>query len=138
MGKYVVKQAVIRQVKSMSMSCDPVGNLLLAKFACDGGKDACVFLPASIAFWLLDHMPVNQDPALQAPIRMPQINQQDWDDPATPRALSVQCKQFPDAVRMTLELDSKAGLTVLLNRANVELMRQMMEHYRKDLIDLDA
>jgi hypothetical protein len=138
LGKFVVKQAVIRQVKSMSMSCDPVGNLLLAKFSCEGGKDACVFIPASIVFWLLAHIPVNQDPMLQPPPNMPQIFQQDWDNPDTQRAVSVQCKQFSDAIRMAFELERKPGLTVLLNRSNVELMRQMMENYRKDLIDLDA
>jgi hypothetical protein len=138
LGKFVVKQAVIRQVKSMSMSCDPVGNLLLAKFSCDGGKDASVFLPASIIFWLLEHIPVNQDPMLQPPPAMPQITQQDWDSPDTARALSVQCKQFADAIRMTFELETRASLMVLLNRSNVELMRQMMENYRPDLMDLDA
>ena len=133
-----MKQAVIRQVKSMSMSCDTVGNLLLVKFAFTSGKDSSVFMPAAIVFWLLEHMPVNQDPTLQAPVGAPPIYQDDWDDAATPRALSVQCKQFPDAMRMSLQLDRKAGLTVLLDRANVELMRQIMGHYRKDLIDLDA
>jgi hypothetical protein len=120
------------------MSCDPVGNLLLVKFACNGGKDAIVFVPASIVFWLLRHLPVNQDPNLQQPPPPPPIHQQDWDDVVNPRALSVQCKQFNDAIRMTFELDRKPGLTVLLDRANVELMRQIMEHYRADLFDLDA
>jgi hypothetical protein len=122
----------------MSMSCDPVGNLLLAKFAFHGGKDSCVFIPASIVFWLLEHMPVNQDPNLQQPPGPPQIIQQDWDDFTTPRALNVQCKQFQDAIRMALELDRKPGLTILMDRANVELMRQIMGYYRKDLINLDA
>ena len=138
LGNFVVKQAVIRQVKSMSMSCDQIGNLLLAKFSFQGGKDACVLVPASIVFWLLNHLPVNQDPSLQPPRGIPQISQQDWDDYSNPRALSVQCKQFPDAIRMTFEFDQRAALTVLLDRANVELLRQMMENYRKDLIDLDA
>jgi hypothetical protein len=133
-----VKQAVIRQVKSMSMSCDPVGNLLLVKFSYHAGKDSSVFVPASIVFWLLEHIPVNQDPDLQQPMGPPQILQQDWDDVATPRALSVQVKQFPNAIRMTMELDRKQGLTILLDRGNVELMRQVMGHYRKDLINLEA
>lgn len=137
-GKYLVKQAVIRQVKSMSMSCDTVGNLLLVKFSYAVGKDSSVLVPASIVFWLLDHMPVNQDPELQQPMGAPQIFQQDWDDRTTPRALSVQCKQFPDAIRITMELDRKPGLTVLLDRGNVELMRQIMAHYHSDLINLDA
>ncbi|CUI04634.1 hypothetical protein [Massilia antarctica] len=131
-----MKQAVIRQVKSMYLSCDPIGNLLLAKFAFEGGKDACVFLPASVVFWLLAHLPVNQDPELLPPPNLPHVLPEDWDDVVNPRVLSVQCKQFDDAIRMTMELDRTAKLTVLLNRANVELMRQMMEGYRGDLMDL--
>jgi hypothetical protein len=122
----------------MAMSCDPVGNLLLAKFSCEGGKDACVFIPASIVYWLLAHLPVNQDPTLKQPPAPPQITQDDWYDPAIPRALSVNCKQFPDAIRMSLELDRKPGLTILLNRSNVEMMRQIFGHYSTDLINLDA
>jgi hypothetical protein len=136
--EFVVKQPVIREVKSLYMSCDRIGNLLLAKFAYQGAKDSCVFIPASIVFWLLEHMPVNQDPALRAPPVLPQIFQEDWDDMATPRVLSVQCKQFQDAIRMTMELDRKPNLTVLLDRSNIELMRQMMMSYSKDLINLDA
>ena len=134
----MVKQAVIRQVKSLSMSCDQVGNLLLVKFVFEGGKHACIIVPASIVFWLLRHLPVNQDPSLQAPRGIPQITQQDWDDHTTPRALSVQCKQFPQSIRMTFEIDHRTGLTVLLDRSNVELMRLMMENYRGELMDLDA
>lgn len=131
-----MKQAVIRQVKSMYLSCDPIGNLLLAKFSFEGGKDACVFIPASVVFWLLAHLPVNQDPELLPPPNLPRIYQEDWDDVVNPRVLSVQCKQFDDAIRMTMELDRASNLTVILNRANVELMRQMMEGYRGDLMDL--
>jgi hypothetical protein len=134
----VVKQAVIRQVKSMSMSCDPVGNLLLVKFSYHGASESAVFMPASVVFWLLEHMPVNQDPNLLQPPAPPHILQQDWDDRVTPRALSVQCKQFSDAIRMTMELDRKPGLTILLDRSNVELMRQVMGHFQGDLIDLEA
>ena len=134
----VVKQAVICQVTSLAMSCDSVGNLLLAKFSCQGAKDISVFIPASIVFWLLDHVPVNQDPSLRAPLGVTRITQQDWDADGIPRALSVNCKQLAQALRMTFELDRKVPLTVLLDRANVELMRQMMENYRKDLINLDA
>ena len=119
------------------MSCDTVGNLLMAKFSCQGAKDSCVFIPASIVFWLLEHMPVNQDPILRPPSAMPPITQQDWDSD-NPRAFSVQCKQFAESIRMTLELDRKPDLTVLLDRANVELMRQIMAHYSADLINLDA
>ncbi len=120
------------------MSCDQVGNLLLIKFSCHGARDAAVFMPASIVFWLLRHLPVNQDPGLQQPPTPPQIVGEDWDEAVTPRALSVNCKQFNDSIRMTIELDRKQGMTVLLDRSNVELMRQVMEHYRGDLIDLDA
>ncbi len=134
----MVKQAVIRQVKSMSMSCDPVGNLLLAKFSYQGGKDSCVFIPASIIFWLLRHMPVNQDPNLKQPPSPPQITQEDWDYEQNPRALTVNCKQLADSLRMAFELDVKPDLTVVLDRANVELMRQILGHYSTDLIDLDA
>jgi hypothetical protein len=120
----------------MYLSCDPIGNLLLAKFSFEGGKDACVFIPASVVFWLLAHLPVNQDPELLPPPNLPRIHQEDWDDVVNPRVLSVQCKQFDDAIRMTMELDRASNLTVILNRANVELMRQMMEGYRGDLMDL--
>ncbi|NHZ66173.1 hypothetical protein F1735_28430 [Massilia sp. CCM 8694] len=120
----------------MYLSCDPIGNLLLAKFSFEGGKDACVFIPASVVFWLLAHLPVNQDPELLPPPNLPRIYQEDWDDVVNPRVLSVQCKQFDDAIRMTMELDRASNLTVILNRANVELMRQMMEGYRGDLMDL--
>lgn len=133
-----MKPAVIRQVKSMSMSCDRVGNLLLAKFSAHGAPDACVFIPASIVFWLLRHLPVNQDPNLQAPPAPPQITQWDWDSGATPNALSVICKELPGKLRMTFNLDRKPDLTVVLDRSNVELMRQIMMVYRNDLIDLDA
>ena len=131
-----MKQPVIRQVKSLNLSCDQVGNLLLAKFAYQGSKDSCVFMPASVVFWLLQHLPVNQDPNLRAPEPRPQVVEQDWDDATTPRVLSVQCKQFADAIRMTFELDRKPDLMVLLNRANVELLRQMMQAYRGNLMDL--
>jgi hypothetical protein len=137
----VVKQAVIREVRSMQMSCDRVGNLLLARFAFTGSsKDALVYIPASIVFWLLEHMPVNQDPRLLPPPMIPSISQDEWNAYDTPRALAVQCKQFADALRMSFELDNrKEKLTVLMNRSNVELLRQMMAAYAKaDLVNLDA
>jgi len=133
-----VKSAVIRQVKSMSMSCDRVGNLLLTKFSAHGASDVCVFVPASIVFWLLKHLPVNQDPALQPPPSPPQITQMDWDSPNTPHAATVNCKVLPGRISMTFALDRKPDLTVVLDRNNVELMRQIMLAYSKDLIDLDA
>lgn len=133
-----MKSAVIRQVKSMSMSCDRVGNLLLTKFSAHGASDVAIFVPASIVFWLLKHLPVNQDPALQPPPPGPEITQWDWDHPNIPRAFTVQCKVLPGKISMTYNLDRKPDLTVVLDRSNVELMRQIMLAYSKDLIDLDA
>ena len=134
----VVKPALIRQVKSMSMACDPVGNLLLAKFSYLEGKPSCLILPSAMVFWLLEHMPVNTDPNLRQPPAPPQLTQYDWDDPATPRALTVKCKDFPQAIRMSFELDRNPGLVLLLDPSNVELMRQIMAHYHADLMNLDA
>lgn len=133
-----MKSPVIREVKSLTMSCDRIGNLLLAKFAYKGAKESCVLVPASIVFWLLKHLPMNQDPNLMPPPVLPRIEQHDWDNPELPRAHSLQCKQFHDAIRMTFKLERGPDLIVLLNRSNVELMRQMMLAYTKDLIDLDA
>jgi hypothetical protein len=121
----------------MSMQCDKVGNLLLTKFSCVGASDVAVFVPASIVFWLIKHLPVNQDPALQPPPPGPQIVQSDWDI-NLPRALTVQCKVLPGKISMTYNLDRKPDLTVVLDRGNVELMRQVMLAYAGDLIDLDA
>jgi hypothetical protein len=127
----------IREVRSMTMSCDPVGNLLLLKMAFNGGKEACVYLPAHIVFWLLKHLPVNQDPNLPPPPELPQVYAQDWDDNFTPRVFTVQCKQFADAIRMTIEFDDqRPDLPVLMNRTNVELMRQFMMTYKDSLMDL--
>lgn len=133
----VANKAVIREVKCLTMSVDPVGNVVLVKFIFTNDKYACVFLPAHIVFWMLDHFPVNQDPNLPAPPPLPQVYREDWDDQVTPRVLTVQCKQFADAIRMELELDRKPDqLQVLLNRTNVEVMRQFMQNYRGDLMDL--
>ncbi len=132
----MAKQAVIREVKSMVLSCDKVGNVLLIKFSMLSGGDACVIMPAHIVFWLLEHIPVNQDPKLPHPAPYPVIYNEDWDERRTPRILTVQCKQFADAIRMDLELDRKPDLSVLLNRTNVELLRQFLENYRGSLMDL--
>jgi hypothetical protein len=132
----VAKKAAIREVKSMAMSCDPVGNVLLVKFSFIGGKDSCAFLPAHIVFWLLEHFPVNQDPKLPGPAPFPQVMAEDWDDVATPRIDSIQCKQFADAIRMTIQFEGREDLVVLMNRTNVELMRQFMLSYRPSLMDL--
>ena len=135
----MVKEAVIRQVKSMSMSCDRVGNSLLAKFSTEGASDVCLHIPATIVFWLLKHMPVNQDPNLQPPAApSPQVSQQDWDNPANPHALTLNCRELPGKLRMAFNLDRTPNLVLLLDRSNVELMRQIMGHYSRDLIDLDA
>ena len=133
-----MKQVVIRQVKSLSMSCDKIGNLLLAKFSSQGASDTMIQIPASIVFWLLKHLPVNQDPNLAAPSHGPQITQADWDSRTVPIAHRVDAKEFRDAIRLTFILNAKQDLTVVLNRSNVELLRQIMLHYRTDLIDLDA
>lgn len=121
----------------MYIACDPVGNLLLIKFSCVGANDISVFIPASICFWLLEHLPVNQDPNLKAPPEAPALNPQDWYDNVTPRALSVQCKQFADGLRITFETPAKPYLTVLLDRSNVELLRQFLMGYAPRLIKLD-
>jgi len=133
-----VKPAVIRQVKSLSMSCDRVGNLLLTKFSTIGASDVAVHIPANVVFWLLKHLPVNQDPRLKAPPAGPGIGQADWENPTTPRVMYVNCKELPGMIRMTFALETKPDLTVVLDRGNVELMRQIMAMYAKDLIDLDA
>lgn len=130
--------AVIRQVKSQAMSCDRVGNLLLAKFSAINAPDVSLLIPANIVFWLLRHLPVNQDPRLQPPPAPPQINQFDWDRPNIPRAQSVQCRELPGILRMTFQADNAPDLTLVLDRSNVEMMRQIMAAYSKDLIDLDA
>ena len=133
-----MKEAVIREVKSMSMSCDRVGNSLLAKFSTQGASDICLHIPASIVFWLLKHMPVNQDPRLQPPPAGPRITQQDWQNPNNPRALSLSCRELPGKLRMAFNLDREPNLVLVLDRSNVELLRQIMANYSRDLIDLDA
>jgi hypothetical protein len=136
--KFVVKSAVIRQVKSMSMSCDRVGNLLLAKFSAHAASDVCVFIPASIVFFLIKNMPVNQDPHLQPPPAPTPVTAADWQSPNVPSALTVRVNVLPGKLSMTFNLDRKPDLTVILDRSNVELMRQILVHYSQDLIDLDA
>jgi hypothetical protein len=122
----------------MAMSCDRVGNLLLAKFSAQGANDTCFVIPASIVFFLIKHLPVNQDPTLQPPPPGPQITQWDWDSPNIPRAATVNCKVLPGKISMTFDLDHKPDLTLVLDRSNVELMRQILLAYSGDLIDLEA
>jgi hypothetical protein len=122
----------------MSMSCDRVGNLLLAKFSAQGANDTCIVIPASIVFFLIKHLPVNQDPGLLPPPAGPQITQWDWDLQNLPRANTVSCKVLPGKISMTFNLDRKPDLTLVLDRSNVELMRQILLAYSQDLIDLEA
>ena len=119
------------------MSCDRVGNLLLAKFSAHGASDVAVHIPASIVFFLIKNMPVNQDPSLQPP-PPPQIGPEDWHNPNVPNASTVRVNVLPGKLSMTFNLDRKPDLTVILDRSNVELMRQILVHYANDLIDLDA
>ncbi|KQQ97595.1 hypothetical protein [Massilia sp. Leaf139] len=120
------------------MSCDRVGNSLLAKFSTQGANDVCLHIPATIVFWLLKHMPVNQDPTLQPPSSPPpQITQYDWQNPANPRALTLNCRELPGKLRMQFNLE-RGSLVLVLDRSNVELMRQIMAMYTAELIDLDA
>ena len=133
-----MKEVVIRQVKSLSMSCDRVGNSLLAKFSAHGAGDVCLHIPASIVFWLNKHLPVNQDPRLQPPPAPPQIGQADWENPNNPRAISLNCRELPGKLRMQFNLDRKPDLVLVLDRGNVELLRQILIMYSRELIDLDA
>ena len=133
-----MKEAVIRQVKSMSMSCDRVGNSLLAKFSTQGATDVGLHIPATLVFWLLKHLPVNQDPTLQVPPTPPEITQRDWDNPNIPRALTLNCRELPGKLRMAFNLDREPNLVLVLDRGNVELMRQILALYSRELIDLDA
>ena len=120
------------------MSCDRVGNLLLVKFSAHGASDTVIYVPASIVFFLIKHMPVNQDPSLQPPPPPPPIGPQDWQHPNVPTASTVRVNVLPGKLSMTFNLDRKPDLTVILDRSNVELMRQILVHYSNDLIDLDA
>jgi hypothetical protein len=105
-----VKSAVIRQVKSMAMSCDRVGNLLLAKFSAQGANDTLVIIPASIVFFLIKHLPVNQDPHLQPPPPVPR-SPSGIGTARTCRAPLRQCKVLPGKISMTFTLDRKPDLT---------------------------
>ncbi|MGX4644226.1 hypothetical protein [Massilia sp. SYSU DXS3249] len=120
------------------MSCDRVGNSLLAKFSTQGASDIGLHIPASIVFWLLKHLPVNQDPSLQPPPAPPEITQQDWNNPYFPRAQTLNCRELPGKLRMAFDLDREPNLVLVLDRSNVELMRQILVLYSRELIDLDA
>jgi len=133
-----VKQEVIRQVKSLAMSCDKVGNSLLAKFSTQGASDVGLHIPASIVFWLLKHLPVNQDPTLQPPPAPPVITEQDWRNPGNPRAVYIKCRELPGKLRMAFTVERGPEMVLILDRSNVELMRQIMVVYSRELIDLEA
>ncbi|WP_313703295.1 hypothetical protein [Massilia sp.] len=120
------------------MSCDRVGNTLLAKFSTQGASDVCLHIPANIVFWLIKHLPVNQDPTLQAPPPPPQVTQFDWQNPNNPKAISLNCRELPGKLRMAFNLDRKPNLVLVLDRSNVELLRQILVMYSRELIDLDA
>ena len=135
----MAKEAVIRQVKNMSMSCDRVGNSLLAKFSTEGASDVALHIPATIVFWLLKHLPANQDPSLQPPPSAPpQITQRDWDNRAIPRAQTLSCRELPGKLRMAFHVEGMPDLVLVLDRSNVELMRQILIMYSRELIDLEG
>ena len=133
-----MKHELIRQVKSLAMSCDKVGNTLLVKFSNQGAPDLGLHMPASIVFWLIKHLPVNQDPNLQPPPAPPAITEQDWQNPSYQRALYLNCRELPGKLRMAFTMEQGPDLVVILDRSNVELMRQILAMYSRDLIDLDA
>ena len=119
----------------MHMHCDRVGNILLAKFACKAARDCLVIFPASVVFWLLEHVPPTAQPLSAPPSGMPAISQDDWQRDI-PRVLSVNCLLSKEGLRMTMKLDAHADITLLLSQQNVELMRQLMLVYRADLMDV--
>lgn len=120
------------------MSCDKVGNSLLIKFSAQGAGDIGLHVSASIVFWLLKHLPVNQDPNLQPPPAPPAITDADWRNPANGRALYLKCRELPGKLRMAFTLERGPEHVMILDRSNVELMRQVLTLYSHELIDLDA
>jgi hypothetical protein len=133
-----VKQTVVRQVKSSFTAADVVGNALHVKFTYMDNKTSIVVFPGSIVLWLLRHIPAaNLDAVAQPPEPVPMFREE-WYLPGTPRVLSVQCKQFADGVRMTLETDVKPNLNLLLNAGNLELLRQVFGGYAPQLVNIDG
>ena len=132
-----MKQAIVRQAKGITVSCDPGANLALAKFASVGAGDACVIIPSTVVFWLAENLPVNQVPNLQAPPVGPRIDREDFNLDATPHVLSIDCVLSDPLSRVAFELNRKPHLTVLLDRSHVEMLRQLMEMCAKDLVKLD-
>ena len=128
-----MKHTLVRQVKSLHIHCDKVGNVLLAKFACKDAHDCLVFLPASVVFWLVENLP--STPGLAQPANMPVIAQDDW-QLSVPRVLSVNCLLSNEGMRMAMKLEGKTDLTVLLDPPCIELLRQLLLAYRGDLLDV--
>jgi len=118
----------------MHMHCDAVGNVLLAKLACQDASDCLVIFPAEVVFWMLKNLPPYRGPALTRPTNLPTIVQEDWNT-SVPRVLSVQCVISHDGFRMTMNLDAKKNLTAVMSAATLELMRQLMFAYHEDLFD---
>ena len=129
-----MKMPVVRQVNSLCVGCDKVGNVLLVKFSYRDARDSAILINAADVFWLLDNIPLNQDPALQPPSApAPELTKTDWDDRITPRVFSVQGKQLGSTARMTFELNQKPDLTLVFDAASLELLRRRLELYREDL-----
>ena len=130
-----MKPVIVREVRSMQIHCDRVGNLLLAKFTCKGARDFLVFFPAAVVFWLLDNVPPTKHTFTAPPHGMPTISREDW-SLAVPRVERVLCQILGQGLRLKLELDARADLTLMLNPYGIELMRQLMLAYRGDLLDV--
>ena len=130
-----MKPAVVREVRSLHMQCDRVGNLLLAKFACKAARDCVVLFPGAVVFRLLELVPPTTHTLTAPPSGMPAITRNDW-RPDTPRVLGVRLKLSNEGMRMIMKLDARTDLTLLLSPHNIELMRQMMLAYRTDLLDV--
>ena len=128
-----MKHTIVRQVKALHIHCDKVGNVLLAKFACKDAQDCAVFIPASVVFWLVDNLPAT--PGLPQPAGMPTIHAHDW-NLSVPRVLSVNCLLSNEGMRMSMKLEGKSDLTLLLDPPGIELLRQLLLAYRGDLLDV--
>lgn len=128
-----MKQTIVRQVKSLHIHCDKVGNVLLAKFSCRDAQDCVVFIPAGVVFWLVDNLPVT--PGLPQPTAMPNIHAHDW-QANVPRVVSLNCLLSNEGMRMAMKLDGKSDLTLLLDPSGIELLRQLLLAYRADLLDV--
>ena len=133
-----MKQTVVRQVKSSFIAADAVGNALHVKFTYMDDKTSIVIFPGSIVLWLLRHIPVANTAVVAQPPEPVPMFRDEWYLPGTPRVLAVQCKQFADGVRMTLETDIKPDMNLLINAGNLELLRQVFELYSPQLVNIDG